>query len=86
MKNFIHEVQLLVGEERILRQKAQEKLGWTSDQWYDRFSGRVALKPAERIALEVLTKEIREEKEEAERQEIEYKKNLALERAHTNNI
>lgn len=61
MKNFIHEVQLLVGEERVLRQKAQEKLGWTTDQWYDRFSGRVALKPAERIALEVLTKEMREE-------------------------
>lgn len=51
MKKFFEESGLLVIEERAFRDRVINALGWSSDQWANRLSGRTALSSAERAVL-----------------------------------
>lgn len=68
MKDFMKDEAVLVREEPRLQELALEQLRWTRTQWWDRLRGRVALKPAERIALHKILQQVRQELEaEAQR-------------------
>lgn len=61
MKKFLSESKLQVVEERVFKDRVMEKLGWSSDQWWNRFKGRTAITEAERLVMCQTIAEIRNE-------------------------
>lgn len=61
MKKFLSESKLQVVEEKVFKDRVMEKLGWSSDQWWNRFKGRTAITEAERLVMHQTIAEIRNE-------------------------
>lgn len=61
MKNFLLETGLTVIESSCFKDRVFVKLGWTPDVWWNKVKGRTPLKPAERLVLEQVLTEIRQE-------------------------
>lgn len=61
MKNFLSESKLQVVEEKVFKDRVMAKLGWSSDQWWNRVKGRTAITEAERLVMRQTIAEIRNE-------------------------
>lgn len=64
MQNFFSQNKVLVIEERILRRRVLATLHWSETSWYSHWIGKTKLKPAERICMEKILQDIRDEVEQ----------------------
>lgn len=61
MQNFLLSTGLTVFEEKCFKSRVLQKLEWSETVWYNKMNSRTALTAAERIVMEQVLTEIRQE-------------------------